>query len=76
MENEPSRVCSFLFFSFFFLSIFFIKDLSKTIQDRNFIFGIHVDNDKLYRGIENEPSPVCSFLYLFFLYTASTTAGA
>ena len=51
---------------FFFLSTFFVKDISTTVQDRNFKFGIQVHNDKLYRGIENGPSPICSSLYLFF----------
>ena len=52
--------------SFFFLSKFFVKDISTTVKDRNFIFDIQVHNDKLYRGIENGPSPICSCLYLFF----------
>ena len=52
--------------------LFFVNDISKTIQGRNFIFGLHVDNGKLlYRGIENEPSPTCSSLYMFFLYISS-----
>ena len=50
---------------FFFLSVLFVKDISTTIQDRNVIFGIQVDNDKMYHGIKNGPPPVCSFLYLF-----------
>ena len=52
--------------SFFFLSRFFVKDISTTIYDRNFKSGIQVHNDKLYHGIENGPSPICSSLYLFF----------
>ena len=51
--------------SFFFLSKFFIKDISTTVKDRNFIFGIQVHNLKLYRGIENGSSPICSSFYLF-----------
>ena len=51
---------------FFFLSTFFVKDISTTVQDRNFKSGIQVHNDKLYHGIENGPSPICSSLYLFF----------
>ena len=51
--------------SFFFLSKFFVKDISTTVTDRNFIFGIQVHNHKLYRGIENGPSPICSSFYLF-----------
>ena len=51
--------------SFFFLSKFFVKDISTTVKDRNFIFGIQVHNDKLYRGIENGPSPICSSVYWF-----------
>ena len=49
-----------------FSTTFVVKDSSKTIQGRNFIFGIHVDNGKLYRGIENEPSPICSFFFFLF----------
>ena len=51
---------------FFFLSTYFVKDISTTVQDRNFKFSVQVHNDKLYRGIENGPSPICSSLYLFF----------
>ena len=39
--------------SFFFLSKFFVKDISTTVKDRNFIFGIQVYNDKLYCGFDN-----------------------
>ena len=39
--------------SFFFHSKFCVKDISTTINDRNFIFGMSVHNHKLYRGIEN-----------------------
>ena len=52
--------------SFFFLSKFFVKDISTTVKDRNFIFGIQDHNDKLYGVIENGPSPICASLYLFF----------
>ena len=45
---------------------FVVKDISKTIQDRSFIFSIQVDNGKLYRGSEDEPSPIRFSLYLFF----------
>ena len=64
---------SLLRFVHFFLSlnalstVIFVKDISKTIQDRNLIFSIQTDNGKLYRGIENEPSSTCSSLYFFFL---------
>ena len=51
--------------SFFFLSKFFVKDISTTVKDRNFIFGIQVHNHKLYRRIANGPSPICSSFYLF-----------
>ena len=54
--------------SFFFLSRFFVKDISTTIKDRNFIFGIQVHNDNLYCGNGNGPSPICSSLYLFFFF--------
>ena len=50
---------------FFFLSKFFVKDISTTVQDRYFIFGIQVHNDKLYRGIANGHSPICSSFCLF-----------
>ena len=50
---------------FFFLSRFFVKDISTTIKDSNFKFGIQVYNDMLYRKIENGPSPIFSSLYLF-----------
>ena len=49
---------------FFFLSKFFVKDISTTVLDRNFIFGIQVHNDKLYCGIVNGHSPICSSLCL------------
>ena len=42
----------------------FVKDFSETVQARVFIFGMHVDNDLLYRGIANQRSPSYSFLYL------------
>ena len=54
---------------FFFLSRFFVKDVSTTIKDSNFKFGIQVYNDILYRGIENGPSPICSSLYLIFSFS-------
>ena len=54
--------------SFFFLSKFFVKDISIIFKDRNFIFGIQVHNDKLYRGIENGFSPICSSFYLFLFF--------
>ena len=50
---------------FFFLSKFFVKDISTTVKDRNFILGIQVHNHKLYRGIDNGLSPICSSFYLF-----------
>ena len=43
---------------------FFVKDFCKTVQARVVIFGMHVDNDVLYRGIANQPSPAYSSLYL------------
>ena len=51
---------------FFFLSRFFVIDISTTVKDRNFKFGIQVHNDMLYRGVENGRSPICSSLYLFY----------
>ena len=58
--------------SFFFLSRFFVKDISTTVKNRNFKFGIQVYNDMLYRGIENGPSPICSSLYLLFFLSLQT----
>ena len=43
---------------------FFVKKNSEIVQARVLIFGIHVDNDVLYRGIANQPSPAYSSLYL------------
>ena len=60
-ENGPSLVCSSPNL-FLFLSKFFVKDISTTVKDRNFIFGIQVHNDKLHCGIANG-----AFSYLFFL---------
>ena len=44
----------------------------KTVQTRVVIYGVHVDNDVLYRGIANQPSHIYSSLYLsifsFFPY--------
>ena len=51
-------------YPFFFLSVFFVKDIFTPVQDRKFIFGIQ-NNDKLYRGIENRLCPDCYFIYLF-----------
>ena len=57
-------------YSFFCLSRIFVKDISTTVSDRNFIFGIQVHNDKLYRRIANGHSPIfssfCLFLFLSF----------
>ena len=72
-DRRPAFSCLFFHvYMFTFLSLYafrtviFRQNISKTIQDRNFIFGIQVDNGKLYHRIENEPSPICSSLYLFF----------
>ena len=43
---------------------FLVKDFSKTVLARVFIFGMQVDNDVLYRVIANQPTPAYSFLYL------------
>ena len=43
---------------------FFVKDFSEIVQARVFIFGMHVDNDVLYRGVANQPSPAYFSLYL------------
>ena len=57
----------FLFtYVFFFLSRFFVKDISITVSDRNFKFGIEVRYDKLYCEIANRHSPICSSLPFSF----------
>ena len=43
---------------------FFVKDFSECAQARVFIFGMHIDNDVLYRGVAYQPSPSYSSLYL------------
>ena len=65
---------------FFFLTRFFVKDMSKTLKDSNFKFGIQVYNDMLYRGIEIGYYPfvlpcICFFFFLsrFFVKDISTT---
>ena len=57
--------------SFFFLSKCFVKVISTTVKDRNFIFGIQVLNHKLYLGIENGSSPICCSLCLFVFFFLS-----
>ena len=47
-------------FSFFFLSTFFVKDITTTIWDRKFIFSIRNDIEQMYHGIETWLCPVCS----------------
>ena len=76
IANQPSPAYSSLYLSDF-LSFhtlndeIFVKDFSETVQARVFIFGMHVDNDLLYRGIANQPSPAYSSLYfLFFFFSA------
>ena len=57
--------------SFFFVSKFFVENISTTVKDRNFKFGILGHNDKLYCGIKNGPSPICFSIYLFFFLSFS-----
>ena len=54
-------------YPFFFLSTFFVNDISTTGYDRKFIFVILNNNDKLYRGIENRLFPISSSIYLITL---------
>ena len=69
IANQPSPAYSSLYLSDF-LSFhtlndeIFVKDFSKTVQARVFIFGMQVDNDVLYREIANQPTPAYSSLYL------------
>ena len=62
IENQHSPVYSFLHMSFFFLSTFLVKDISTTILDRKFIFGIQKNSDKLYFGIETQLSFIIPWL--------------
>ena len=58
--------------SFFFLSRFFVKDISTTVKYRNFKFGIEVRIDKLYCENANGHSPICSSLpFSIFSYFSS-----
>ena len=43
---------------------YFIKDFSTAVLARILVFGMHVDDDLLYRGIGNQPSPAYSSLHL------------
>ena len=43
---------------------FFIKGFCRTLQDREVIFGMQVDDDVLYCGIANQPSATYSPQYL------------
>ena len=69
IANQSSPAYSFLYLSDF-LSFhtlndeIFVKDFSETVQAREFIFGMQVDNDVLQCGIANQPSPTYSSLYL------------
>ena len=56
--------CPIFFLSILRMMKFFVKDFSKIVQARVVIFGMHVDNDVLYRGIANQPSPAYSSRYL------------
>ena len=69
IANQPSPAYSSLnlsnFLSFHTLNDEnFRQDFSEIVQARVFIFGMHVDNDVLYRGIANQPSAAYSSLYL------------
>ena len=66
-QLSPAYSCQYLsnFLSFHTLNDEnFRQDFSEIVQARVFIFGVHVDNDVLYRGIANQPSPAYSTLYL------------
>ena len=69
IANQPSPVYSSPYLSDF-LSFhtlndeIFVKDFSKTVLARVFIFGMQVDNDVLYCGIANQPTLAYSSLYL------------
>ena len=58
IENLSSPAYSFLYLSnlFSFQTLkndIFVKYFSRTMQARMLIFGMHVDDDLLFRGIEN-----------------------
>ena len=63
---ESHFCCLFfsIFIHFFFFSTFFVKDISTTVEDRKFIFGIQNNSNKLYRGIKNRLCPICSSVYM------------
>ena len=69
IANQPSPAYSSLYLSDF-LSFhtsndeIFVKHFSETVQAREVIFGMQVDNDVLRCGIANQPSPAYSSLYL------------
>ena len=65
IQNQLSPVFSPLNLSIFLSLFIFVKDISTTVYDRKFIFGIQNNNHKLYREIEDQVCPICSFLYLF-----------
>ena len=77
IANQPSPAYSSLYLSSF-LSFhtlndeIFVKDFCETVQARVVIFGMHVDNDVLYRGIANQPFPlilpcICPIFFLSML---------
>ena len=57
-------ICPIFFFFHTLNDEIFVKDFSEIVQARVVIFGMHIDNDVLYRGIANQPSPAYSSLYL------------
>ena len=69
IENRNPPVYSSLHMSFFLSLHILVKDISTTIKDRKFIFGIQNNRDKLYCGTENQLSFICSYLYLFTFFS-------
>ena len=77
IANQTSPAYSSLYLSNF-LSLHtlimksFVKDFFETVQARVFIYGMHVDNDVLYRGNVNQPSHIyfphiCPIFFLSIL---------
>ena len=65
----------FLFYSFFFLSLYYMLTLKNCVGVFSWIFkavklklGIHIDNELLYYGIENPTLCYYSSLYLSIFY--------
>ena len=73
IQREPIFSCLvFPVFVYFlplhaFSTVIFLSNFLAAVQDRQFIFGVQIENYLLYHGIENRSSPLqipCLFLSL------------